>query len=308
VRHAAALLFLLLATSAAEAGEMRELDHGGRTRSFYLHASAALPPGAPLVFALHGAGGNGRVAVEQYGWQAKADTERFAVVGPDASPAFADRPPAFATNPRAWNDGTGRGSPHIQSSDDAGFIVALINRLAAELRLDRTRVYVAGFSSGGSMTARLGQELPTRIAAIAPSASAMADLGRPKARAMPVHYLSGDLDPLNPVEAGEVRLPWGGSMMRESHRTQIDRWRRLADCPPTLTAPPPAPNARLEIAGPCRDGAEVRYLLIEGFGHHWPGRPRGGLPEHLVGPWSATLDGTDAIWRFFSRFRAPAAP
>merc|ERR1712048_935361 len=52
--------------------------------------------------------------------------------------------------------------------DDIGFIDALLDELEATYCIDRSRIYVTGYSNGGMMTQRLGCELNHRLAAIAP--------------------------------------------------------------------------------------------------------------------------------------------
>ncbi|MCW5745340.1 MAG: hypothetical protein KIT36_03970 [Alphaproteobacteria bacterium] len=300
---AAGLLLFCLSIGAALAGETQSLRLGDVERTYYVHAPAGLRPGAPLVFVLHGAGGGGEQAVRLYRWQAKADAEAFVVVGPDAAPAFAGRASDFLTNPRAWNDGSGRGSPNMRASNDVGFVAALIDELARRYGIDRARVYVTGFSSGAGMAQRLGQELTDRVTAIAPVAGIMVPLRPALPRPMPVLYISGDKDPLNPVAGGEVTLPWGGRFHKEPLQTLAERWRDLDGCrvAPAIIV---APSLRVQSWRACRGNVEVRYVLIHGHGHEWPGGPRSRLPESVVGPVNAeAYDATASIWRFFTAWR-----
>ncbi|QQS14310.1 MAG: dienelactone hydrolase family protein [Rhodospirillales bacterium] len=295
---------LALASAPARAGEPRTLRVDGVERGYWLHAPASAKPGAPLVIVLHGAGGGGEQAARAYRWDRKAEAEGFVVAAPDASPSFAGRPASFATNPRVWNDGSGRGSPNIRASDDVGLVAALIESLARSHRIDPARVYVTGFSSGAGMAQRVGQELAPRVAAIAPVAGIMVAAPRAPARAMPVFYLSGDRDPLNPVEGGVISLPWGGRYPKEPLAVVVGRWRALNGCPDAAARDDSGGVDTLAWRG-CRDGVEVRYSLVRGLGHEWPGGARSGLPESMVGPHSAALDATAEIWRFFARWRLP---
>ena len=300
---AAGLLLICLSIGSALAGEMRSLRLGTDERSYYVHIPAGLKPGAPLLFVLHGAGGSGELAVRLYRWQAKADAEGFVVVGPDAPTAFANRPADFRTNPRAWNDGSGRGAGNIGSSDDVGFITALIDALAQSHGIDRGRVYVTGFSSGAGMTQRLGQEAADRIAAIAPVAGIMVPMRSSLPRPMPVLYVSGDKDPLNPLMGGDIVLPWGGKFRKEPIQTLVDRWRDLDGCrgAPAITT---APSLRVQSWSACGGDVEVRYVLIHNHGHEWPGGGRTRLPEAVVGPTNAdAYDATAAAWTFLQRWR-----
>jgi poly(3-hydroxybutyrate) depolymerase len=48
----------------------------------------------------------------------------------------------------------------------------------------------------------------------------------------------------------------------------------------------------------CPAAAEVRCMIVEDLGHHWPGGPR-LLPPWVAGPASTRLDGAAALWAFF---------
>jgi polyhydroxybutyrate depolymerase len=302
VKTAAALFLSMIALALpARAGEMRALrvstENGSALRSYYLHIPANAKPGAPLVIMLHGAGSNGQDDTVRYGWRRKAEIEHFVVVGPDASPAFAGRPISEGVNPRVWNDGAPFVTPTIQASEDSAMVEALIDEMRRVHKIDHRRVYIAGFSSGGNMAARLAQEIPHRIAAVMIAAGQFTPVKQP-ARAVPILYFSGDADPLNPVHGGETKLPWGATMPKEPHRSLIERWRALNECPQALMAQPdPSVPERVEAAGPCRDGSEVRYVLVKGLGHTWPVDERGRASD--------TLSATNEAWTFFRRFQLP---
>ncbi len=292
--------------AAALAGEMRTLQVGGVARSWYLHAPGGLKPGAPLVFVLHGAGGSGQRAVRQYGWQALADAEGFVVVGPDAATPFPDRPADFRTNPRVWNDGSQRGGRHVRSSDDSALVAAMMELLVRTHGIDRSRVYVTGFSSGASMTQRLGQEMAGRIAAIAPVAGIMIPLAGELPRPLPVLYISGDADPLNPVAGGDVAMPWGGSFRKEPLQRLVERWRDLDGCTgaPAIAT---APSLKIRTWSACRGGVEVQYVLVQDHGHVWPGND-----ARSAGRWTGPVnrhayDATAKAWAFLRHWRLPAS-
>lgn len=276
------LLLSLLAASPAAAGEMRRIVVNGVERSYYLHAPPTVKAGAPLVIMLHGATANGRNDVHRYGWHHMADTRDFVVAGPDAPTLRADQPESDK-NFRTWNHGGHRAASDVTASDDVGFIAAMIDDIARASAIDRRRVYVAGFSSGGSMAHRLGIERAGGIAAISASAGGLPlAYGRPS-RGMPVLISAGDRDPVTPVEGK-------GSFVADSHRVIIDKWRTLNDCPAARRMPS-APDLLIEASGPCRDGSEVRYVLMVGVDHIWPRTNQ--------------IDLTEASWEFFKRFRLP---
>lgn len=57
--------------------------------------------------------------------------------------------------------------------DDIHFISMLIEHLAAEYKVDRSRIYLVGFSSGGMMAQRFAMEKTGKIAAIVPIAASI---------------------------------------------------------------------------------------------------------------------------------------
>src|SRR5271170_6046860 len=191
--------------------ESLEVGHGANkmTRTFLVH----VPPGfdgksnVPVVIMLHGAGGSGAGAMGQAGWGAKSDREGFVAVFPDGTPPNRAAPAQFMTNPRLWNDGSGHaiGVDHV---DDLGFISAMIDFLEARYAADPARIYCTGFSNGASMTFSVGLNLANRIAAIAPVAGHLWQREKSLAYPVPLLYIVGTDDPLNPLGGGKVKLPW----------------------------------------------------------------------------------------------------
>jgi polyhydroxybutyrate depolymerase len=285
----AAYLAVVL-VSVIRDGGMRKLAVNGVERTYYLYVPDQLPSGAPLVIMLHGYGSDGRTVVRDFGWQIEADLGRFAVAGPDASRTFPGATPD-RRNRRSWNAGVAGEAGGVEHSDDVSFIVAVIDDLARNVGIDRRRVYVAGFSSGGQMASRLGQEIADRLAAISMSASQVVIFPRPPSRGVPILFSAGDLDPVTPVEGSRVELPTGGFYVREAHRTLVDRWRMLDGCPAAHRVPGPK-NTIIEVSAPCRNGSEVRYVLMQGVAHEWP-------MNHPVNL-------TRMSWEFFRRFSLPA--
>ena len=120
--------------------------HKGRMRTYLVH----IPPSynkeslTPLVIALHGGGGDGKKAEKSTLMSHQSDKDGFILVYPDAVRGH-------------WNDGRGvnRYRSHREDIDDVGFIASLIDVLAEDYNIDRTRVYVTGVSNGGLMSNRL---------------------------------------------------------------------------------------------------------------------------------------------------------
>src|ERR1035437_3734937 len=253
-------------------------------RTFVVH----VPPGfdgkskLPVVIMLHGAGGSGTDAIAQTGWGAKSDRQGFIAVFPDGTPPRAALAAQFLTNPRLWNDGSGRGATGVEKVDDLGFISAMIDYLEARYAADPARIYCTGFSNGASMTFSVGLNLSNRIAAIAP--------------------VSGHL------WYREKQLTYPVSLLFIIGRDDaLKEWERMLGCGPEVQTA--RGNGVLEITyNRCVKGGEVEYYAVRGLGHVWPGGLN-QLPKNWVGKPSNNLNATDVIWEFFKthpRTQAPA--
>lgn len=101
----------------------------------------------PLVIYLHGGNCCGLYGAEQSGWHDLADRDGFACVYPDAT--IEDRW-------NVWDD------PRIPS--DMDFVLWLIDHMNEVHPIDRSRVYVSGFSMGSMMTNALACAYPETFA------------------------------------------------------------------------------------------------------------------------------------------------
>ncbi len=252
----------------------------------------------PVVFMLHGAGGSGAGTIPETGWEAKADREGFIAVFPDGTPPNPKLPARFLINPRLWNDGSGRGSVGVQKVDDLGFISAMIDYLEAHYSADPARIYCTGFSNGASMTFSVGLNLSNRFAAVAPVSGHLWYTGKQLAYPVPLLFIIGTDDPLNPIAGGVVKLPWEVTQYHPPVADSLKEWERMLGCGPQVTTAL-ARNGVNEIAyDQCAKGGEVIYYTVKGLGHVWPGGEN-RLPEKWVGKPSNALNATDVIWDFF---------
>ena len=131
--------------------------------------------------------------------------------------------------------------------DDVGFIAAVIDALVASGRADPARVYVTGMSNGGMMTHRLGRELSTRIAAIAPVVGAVFGDEPPPAAPVPAFIVVGADDAGVPGAGGSLQLRGILGLRAAADRAlapaidQATYWARANGCgEPTRTAGPPS--------------------------------------------------------------------
>jgi poly(3-hydroxybutyrate) depolymerase len=149
----------------------------GYTRKYIVFVPpGGVPAGSPAVFMLHGASGNGGQFLNISGWREKATQENFIAIFPTAVEHFVLETQRFSTR---WNnyelpmeiDPNRRPAGYPATSpwpaDDVKFIRQIGGDVIQRLATDTRRVYVAGFSSGGGMCARIGVEASDLIAAVA---------------------------------------------------------------------------------------------------------------------------------------------
>jgi len=277
------------------------------TRTFIVH----VPPGfdgkskVAVVFMLHGAGGSGAGTIPETGWDVKSDREGLIAVFPDGTSIRPLMPARFLTNPRLWNDGSGRGGTGVSNADDIGFISAMIDFLEARYSADPARIYCTGFSNGASMTFSVGINLSNRIAAIAPVSGHLWQQEKPLAYPVPLLFIVGTEDPLNPIAGGNVKLPWGVTQYHPPIEDSLKEWERMLGCGPEVQTA--SSKDVLEITyDQCAKGGEVEYYRVTGLGHIWPGGSN-RLPEKWVGKPSDALNATDVIWEFFKAHPRSAA-
>jgi len=265
----------------------------------------------PAVVMLHGGGGRSQGAATETGWDTKADEAGFLAVFPNATPADPTKPGHFARNPQLWNDGSERfdhGQNHV---DDVGFLNAMLDSLLATFAVDAQRIYFTGFSNGASMAFRAGAELSCRIAAVAPVAGTCWVEPNNLQCPVPMCYIAGGEDPLNPLAGGLPKFGTGASpRIREKNKPPVHdsilKWALALGCPETPTRVCETNGVRTEIRSSSRDNAEVVFITVEGLGHTWAGG-KSLLPELMVGKRSDKIKATDVLWEFFRRHSQAAA-
>jgi polyhydroxybutyrate depolymerase len=275
----------------------------------YVPTSQAGHSDLPLVFDLHGSGGNGRNQALHSGLTSQADRHGFLLANPDGG--IAD--PAHPTDRFYWHiPGVpliGNVQTPANAPDEAQFFRDAIQQIGQSVCIDSHRVYATGFSGGARMASWLGCELSDRIAAIAPVAGLRAgtpqagDLRTPEnrtctpRRTMPIVTFHGVHDPTNRFD-GDGGPRWGYSVP-----VALERWANLDGC---RTAPSEqkisAHVTQVSYSG-CRASAELILYRTDapvehGGGHVWPHPTRPGSDDVES---VDQLDASDLIWEFFAR-------
>lgn len=128
----------------------------------------------PLVVVLHGMGDDPLNVVVGCGWAQKAVDENFIMISP--------------------------------STEDTEYVMGLIDYVEGLYNIDRSRVYVTGFSMGGANTSNVGKAHPEVFAAIAPMGAAGGSIVEDfdsDAWDLPTCMIVGSIDENNVSEDGD---------------------------------------------------------------------------------------------------------
>jgi polyhydroxybutyrate depolymerase len=270
--------------------------HDGMIRSYRLHVPSTYNDTVltPLVLVLHGGGGRSMTMLKKTEFSSLSEKEGFICVYPNGISRF---PFLF----RSWNGGYCCGVALEKNSDDVGFIKNLITHISSQFTIDHKRIYVTGHSNGAIMTYRLGSELSSMIAAIAPVAGSIGGQANsetppyiiPEPR-YPVSVVAfhGQLDENVPYNGGQGNRSRGyGSDL--SVNESIGFWVTHNKCDPV-------PEIQVSTSGNIvqdiyRHGlnnTEVQLYTIVNGGHGWPGSDTGDRP-------TKEISATELIWDFF---------
>jgi len=138
-------------------------NHDNIQREFYLHIPNNLPLNSPIVYVLHGWGGNGAQIMSNTAFNILSDQNNFAVCYPTAL-IDGDNGTSGLTS---WN---------CSGLSDVDFIHALNDSLQIQYQFDENRIFATGFSYGGDMSFHLARCQSSNIFdAIAPLAGTIFD-------------------------------------------------------------------------------------------------------------------------------------
>ncbi|MDX1470717.1 MAG: PHB depolymerase family esterase, partial [Flavobacteriaceae bacterium] len=134
-----------------------KLEHDEIMREYILHIPTNYNEQEtyPLLLNFHGYGSNATQHMQYSRFNDLADRENFIVVYPEGT---------MLEDKTHWNVG---GWTLASKVDDVSFVNALIDKLASDYKVDKSRIYATGMSNGGYMSFLLACQLSDKIAAIA---------------------------------------------------------------------------------------------------------------------------------------------
>ena len=285
---------LLAGPSAADAdGWTRDqavmVNGAERRYDFFVPKSAASESAVPLLVVLHGTGSNGAQMATLGRFERHAERKGFVLVAPHSLG-------------RAFNEGSGRGGPDVKGVDDVAFIETTADAVRNRVKIDPSKMFLTGFSSGGAMAQRMALQSDYSWAAIAAVAGHLWVPAEGAKRPTNLLLFWGMDDPLNPKIGGAVPYPQSGvTLDKPSPSATHLKWADLLECyEGEFVETTPFPNTKKLSIDTCYEGAQLDAYFANGLGHQWPGGTPLPFPESAVGPYTDQFDLTDVIWEFFS--------
>lgn len=160
------LTFLLTVNSTlGQQTHYKTLNVQGVAREYIVYVPAIYDgtKAVPLMLNFHGYTQSGYIQMTQIGdMRSIADTANFILVYPKGT-ILSSGDPHWKVG--SWTTGSG--------ADDLGFVSTLLDTLAANYRLELSRVYSCGYSNGGFFSFELACKLSDKIAGIAAVAATM---------------------------------------------------------------------------------------------------------------------------------------
>lgn len=252
----AAACLALLAGAQAQTSTVN-MQFGGKARSYILHLPTGGGTKLPLMFILHGFGMTAADQQNGVKMDVISDREKFIVAYPNAID-------------KNW-DQTG--------DSDWKFILAVLDSIDAKHSVERSRVYLAGFSQGAGMAHAGGCRYADKFAAIAPVSGNIPADCKP-VRAIPMFLTFGTNDIATP----------------QKFMQSASSWAALDSCAatPTVIRPYPASNpaslvTRIAWTG-CRSGTAVIADSVSGGPHEWPMDTR------------TKVNNSEEVWTFFKGY------
>ena len=284
--------------------EETTLFHQGLEREYLLYAPTAVKSDVPLVVVMHGYTGNMHDIASYVGMNELADEIGFLVAYPQGT--------ADSDGNNFFNVGY---DFHSSSNvDDVGFVRAIVEEIDSQYELNKDAVFATGMSNGGDMSFLLACEASDLFRAVAPVAGSMTinmlNQCEPEI-ALPVLEIHGDEDRVTRLGGDkENEDGWGAYWDLETTMAFWAEKNGLSERKEVISEYPNGDGKLVRsITWHSEDHSrEVRFLVIEGGGHDWPGgRFNKWSPAYWLGRIAFGLgdnqafNSSELIWSFFQQ-------
>lgn len=235
----------------------------------------------PLVFVLHGGGGNIENAEKMSNMSILADKEGFIVVYPQG---------IFTT----WNGWTCCGYAVEKNINDIRFFDEMIIKIKEEYSIDNNKIYASGFSNGGFMAYRLACEMSEDFAAVGVVAGSLTGTCNPSKKVSVIIFHGLD-DENVPYLGGKGSKSLDNRPADKPVSYAVDFWKVFNGCS----------NKNQNVFGNisyesynCQQGIGLDVYSIDNQGHAWPGGTPGLEYGNIDLP-TKEISATEKIWQFF---------
>lgn len=208
------LLFILLGnfTSKAQRFDLK-MTLEGVDREYIVVKPSGNPPaqGYPVVFMLHGTTGDGEKFYTISGWKELGEKEKFITVYPSSLAYCVTLPSNHVVT--KWNNGDliSQLCANQSPKNDVLFIRAVMDSVKSRFPVNASRCFMAGFSNGGVMSAKIAVELGDVFAASICGSGALHALdAKVISKKIPIWFLIGCEDE-NIIDAFGRALPFNDS-------------------------------------------------------------------------------------------------
>lgn len=285
----------------------RELVVNKSDRYYELHVPSSYDKSKPfpVVLVFHGGGSDPGAVRYESDMDRTSDREGFLVVYAAGTPTKW----LFKNRLLTWNDGRPYQDGTPNTTDDVGYVAALLDDLETWFNIDKKRIYACGYSNGGQFTYRLSKRMTDRIAAIATVAGQRPvkdDFDPPPSRPLSIMQFSGLQDKVAPYEGGPPKTGSPGIKANAYPvKEAIESWVIYDGCPSKPAEVKRIGKAVMDHYGPCRDNTEVVLWTLGDGGHTWPGGRVVPNVEILglgkMGNINQDIKASDLMWEFFKK-------
>tara|TARA_Y100000748_G_scaffold125773_1_gene105556 strand:- start:817 stop:1743 length:927 start_codon:yes stop_codon:yes gene_type:complete len=248
------------------------IDVNGISRTYLTYMPETASDSMPVIIQFHGGSGTAQDAYFSSNFDATADEEGVLMVYPQAE----------TSSGSVWNTIHASEGNKV-SSDDFGFIEALINHLSNDSRIDTSRVYVAGYSNGAAMAYQIACHLNDQIAGFAVMSGNFpleADYPCNITHETGGLIFNGTDDDTRPLEG----IPGYAIPVREGAEWWADQNNSIRE--QTIQEGNVERTTYVTLSG-----TEIQLFIINGGGHVWFNFNVDGMPMNTF------------IWKFLSQYQ-----
>ncbi len=302
---------------ASVTDQLQGLEVAGATRWYLLTTPGPTTPSRPaggprtaaasprpLVLDFHGVDEGAVLQSFTSGFGALGQQDGFVVVTPSGTGA-----------PLHWDT-----TDHSMSNPDLQFVAALLDQVEATQCIDTSRVYATGFSDGAVMASQLACTMSDRFAAIGAVSGLELQPSCNPLRPVPIITFHGTADPILYFNGGadstalaellgpDEPVPPPGAATQPPRLdgpgvpATVQAWAVKDGCNPRHIDNRVGSQVIVRRYT-CPSGIDVRFYIVLGGGHEWPGSAVSNAGGSRAGMTTLQVDATDQMWEFFQQFQ-----